>query len=251
MFSGGSNFALTEDQISGLADMLDPQNAASKLAFKNRPASQAVGYSLSEAPVPGGTSTGGATSGPQGAVVPATPGAVHVPYSVTVASSNLPVASGSKAAAAKLEKEKARSKPKGNAIWADDEVDPYYGSTLGDKAMASSADAREAPEYDVVYSQSQSAEDTYLGADFTRDGSAAMSDTIVIKIKLPKTEASKELELDVEPLWLHLRSKDYKLKAPLPVKVVEKKAAAKWDVVNKTLSVTLTVDPSQRQVKIV
>ena len=60
----------------------------------------------------------------------------------------------------------------------------------------------------------------------------------------------KELERDVEAFTMRLRTKAYNLRVDLPVKVVEKKGAAKWDGQAKVLSVTLTTDPSARQVKV-
>uniref|UniRef100_A0A6U4Q0W0 PIH1D1/2/3 CS-like domain-containing protein n=1 Tax=Neobodo designis TaxID=312471 RepID=A0A6U4Q0W0_NEODS len=257
MFAGGSNFNLSEDQIRDLHNMLDPENGPSKMAFK-RPETQTVGYSLSEAP--SAAAAAGASTAVENNVgnmgtpaAAATPGGIYVPPSVGQNNPHLPVVSGSKAAKAKGAEEAKKAKPKGNAIWADDEVDGTYGSALGGalaSAAAQAADTREVPDYDVLYQQSQSAEDTYLGADFTKDGSAAMAEGLVVKVKLPKLDNVKELELDVEAFAMRLRTKAYNLRVDLPAKVIEKKGAAKWDNQAKVLAVTLTTDPTARKVKV-
>ena len=100
-----------------------------------------------------------------------------------------------------------------------------------------------------MHRQLQTAEDTYLGADFTKDGSAAMAEELAVSVNLPKLENLKELELDVEAFALHVRTRVYKLRVDLPIKCVEKKAHAKWDGNNKVLSVTLTTHPDARKVK--
>jgi uncharacterized protein YfcZ (UPF0381/DUF406 family) len=241
------NFNLSEQQVQNLAMMLDPQNGAANMAFK-RPESQSIGYSLSEAQ-PRSSENNTTVENNVGAL--SHPGSVYVPPSVGQNNPHLPVVSGSKAAQRKTEQEVARKKPKGNAIWADDEVDGAYGSALGDADVVAKSDTRETPEYEVLYSTKQTAEDTFLGADFTKDASAAMSDAIVVRVKLPKLESSKELELDVVPFAMHLKTKGYKLRVDLPTKVVEKKGAAKWDAAQKVLTVTLTADPANRQVKMI
>jgi hypothetical protein len=259
MFDGGSNFNLSPDQINNLHNMLDPENGPAKMAFQ-RPETQTVGYSLSEAPSAGAAAAGGGTTvennvGNMGCGPAATPGGIYVPPSVGQNNPHLPVVSGSRAAKAKAEADAKKSKPKGNDIWADDEVDGTYGSALGGHvgataAAKATADTRETPDYDILYQQSQSAEDTYLGADFTKDGSAAMAEGLVVKVKLPKLDNVKELELDVEAFHMRLRTRAYNLRVDLPAKVIEKKGAAKWDGQAKVLSVTLTTDPAARKVKV-
>lgn len=276
MYSGGSDFNLSEEQVRGLQAMLDAENGAAKRAFV-RPETQAVGFSLSEA-APRASEV--SVENNVGKVA-ATPGGIYVPPSVGTNNPNLPVPSGSKAAQQRVALEEKKKKPAGNSIWADDEVDGGYGSTLGaavtpassnaaaaasapataastaakpaasssSAAAAASLDHREVPEYEVLYSANQTAEDVYLGADFTRDGSSAMCESLVVKVKLPKLQSIKELDLEVEAFALRLKTNDYRMRADLPAKVIEKKGAAKWDGNAKTLTVTLTTDPAERKVK--
>jgi hypothetical protein len=233
-----NSVGLDANTISTLTDMLDPTNATSKAAFK-RPTSQTVGYSLAETQSSEMDANAAATGAQDSKhSVAATPGAVALP---TALDKSLPAPSGSNAARAMAAK--AVVKPKGNAIWDDSEVDQHYGSTVG-----KAEDKREAPEYEVLYKQSASVEDVYLGADYTRDGSIAGSEALLVKVMLPKMESSKEIELDVDVYAMHLRTKDYKLRVDLPAKVIEKKGAAKWDNVKKVLAVTLTVDQSGKEV---
>ena len=102
----------------------------------------------------------------------------------------------------------------------------------------------------MLYKQFLNAEDVYLGVDFTKNGSSALCEGVVVKVQLPRVAAANEITLEVEPFILILTSPQYKLRAPLPIKVVEKKAAAKWDAAKKLLSVTLTTDLSEREVKL-
>lgn len=241
-----SHGGLSQEQVNSLADLLDPQNGAAKMAFK-RPESQSVGYSLSETPSAGATNVE-SNVGNMGAT-PANPGAVAIPAAIQAANSGLPTVSGTKAAKERDAKGgSGANKPKGNDIWDDTEVDRVYGSKLG---AGEAKDTRETPEHEVLYRENRTAEDQYLAADFTRDGSAAMAEQISVKVQLPKQESVKDMELDVEPFTMHLRTPFYVLRAALPAKVVEKKGAAKWDGVNKVLTVTLTVDPATRQVKVI
>jgi hypothetical protein len=147
-----------------------------------------------------------------------------------------------------------KPKPKGNAIWCAEEIPASNGGTAApvDKnaAVAQAGDGKVTPEYEVLYKQCLGAEDVYLGVDFTKTGSSALCEGIVVKILLPKVVSAADITLDVEPYLLVLSSKDYALRAPLPLKVVAKKAAAKWDPSKKQLMVTLTTDLSDREVKL-
>lgn len=270
MYSGGANFTLTEDQVSALSDMLDPENAAAKMAFQ-RPETQAVGYSWSEAqPKPTTSSTSVENNVGKSY---ANPGSIYVPPSVGTNNPHLPVVSGSKAAKEAAAKNStstgsatAAAKPKNNSnsIWDDDEVEGTYGSKIGASTVTKPAaglpgasgeatekarDLFEVPKFSLMHRQLQTAEDTYLGADFTKDGSAAMAEELAVSVNLPKLENLKELELDVEAFALHVRTRVYKLRVDLPIKCVEKKAHAKWDGNTKVLSVTLTTHPDARKVK--
>ena len=247
---------LTMEQVQGLADMLDSTNAQSKAAM-NRPDTQTVGYSWSETPTPDAVKEGV----PKHQVaVNSNPGAIYVPETVKD-KQVLPVISKTKEGQKLLEAAAGgvRPKPKGNDIWSTEEIDyaPVLPSTAATQisdsttASRSAVDKRVAPEYEVLYKQVNTAEDVYLSMDFTRDGSTAMScDGLAVRVKMPLLSSVKDVELDVEPFVMILRTKDYHLRANLPEKVIAKKGAAQWDATKKVLTVQLTIDPADRKVKV-
>eukprot|EP00388_Colpodella_angusta_P011781 GDKJ01030038.1.p1 GENE.GDKJ01030038.1~~GDKJ01030038.1.p1 ORF type:complete len:184 (+),score=21.40 GDKJ01030038.1:45-596(+) len=164
-------------------------------------------------------------------------------------------------------------KPKGDDIWADEEVTdlavaPSAAITASSRiapiptkeslsgkyhhaAGASEAQGRAEPHYEVLLRQQVGTEDIYLGVDFERDGSAAASENVVIKVKLPLVSSAKMIALDVKPFSMRLETpNEYFVNIPLPVQCLEGKAAAKWDIATNTLTVTLNVDPSLSKVKV-
>lgn len=240
-------------EVESLTALMDKN-----FGFK-RPETQRVGYSgeEEEAPVDDGAT--------DPAVPKQTPGGVHIPATVVNRTIGLPAPSQSREAKAieAAHQSLARGpKAKGNDIWAAEEIASI--STRGNEAktVAPSAGAKSAamsqhsggkvePEHEVLYKQVMSAEDVYLGVDFSRDGSSGLSDGVVVKVKLPKAESAKLFNLDVQPFVMILETPDYYLKAHLPAKVVEKKASAKWDATKKLLTVSLTTDLSDKNVKVV
>jgi dynein assembly factor 6, axonemal len=239
--------SFTTAEVETLTSMLDKNFAY------QRPESQLVGYSLAEAP-------NGAAQ-----VVPTAegtaPGGVHIPATIVNKTIGLPAPSLSKEADAMRRADELAlkpKKPKGNAIWAPEEVSKIgsRGAPAKLQAQSSSSASKESegriePEHSVLYKQNLTAEDVYLGADFTRDGSSARSDGVILKVKLPKATTAKDFNLEVEAFAVVLSTPDYYLKAHMPVKVVEKKASAKWDAATKSLQVTLTVDTTDKEVKVV
>lgn len=242
-----SDLYLTHETMSGLCDLLDPQNSQAKLAM-DRPHGQTVGYSWAETPTTDAIQANPVPSQDRKAKsqVAQTPGGVYVPPSLEKKNRDLPVPSETRAGRELATQTAARPKPKGNAIWDDTEVDTF-GAAPGEALMK---DTRVTPEYDVLFKQSVSAEDVYLGVDFSRDGSASTAEEILVRFKLPLLESSKDVELDVERYFIHLRTKDYTAKVSLPAKVVEKRGAAKWDSKKKELNIVLTVDQDGKDVKL-
>lgn len=271
---------LTDEVVDNLSKMLDPKNAQSNMAMK-RPASQVVGYSLAETATPGLTVSHGGGGGNEGdeestvaggpkASVAATPGGIYVPPSIADKTAGLPVPSVTRAGQA-LQQVTQRPKPKGNDIWASEELETggsggsaasstaLSGASSASSATAASSatsapaftsgtrDPRVAPEYDLLFKERINSEDVYLGMDFTRDGSSAMCEGMVVRFKLPKTQKVSDIELEVEKRAVILRTKDYAGRVELPHKVIEQRAAAKWDGEKKVLSVTVTIahDPSE------
>ncbi|CUG86985.1 Hypothetical protein, putative [Bodo saltans] len=239
--------SFTTAEVETLTSMLD------KNYGYQRPESQVVGYSLAEA-------SSGVTQTTPAAEHTST-GGVHIPATVVNKTIGLPAPSLSKEADAIRRADELAAKPKkpkGNAIWAPEEVSKVgpRGAPAKLQAQSSSSASKESegriePEHSVLYKQNLTAEDVYLGADFTRDGSSARSDGVILKVKLPKATTAKDFNLEVEPFAVVFSTPDYYLKAHMPVKVVEKKAAAKWDATTKSLQVTLTVDTTDKDVKVI
>jgi hypothetical protein len=71
-----------------------------------------------------------------------------------------------------------------------------------------------------------------------RDPSSGSCEDLVVKIKLPNT-SGKDIDLDVLPTFLDLRTPVYRLGLHLPHPVDDKAGTAKWDPAAHTLSVTL------------
>lgn len=247
------------DGLRGLADMLDPNMAHARA----RPESQRTGFS-NEAASGGGAAEDRGGEGPGNIPVPSTAVDIHI---------GLPEPSQTQST---KDKEAARKRaqqrkfPDGEDIWHMDEVTQVLAPaaeaairgtrgggavaapvpTRGDKAKLEAA-GREAPEYDVLYQERVGAEDIYLGVDFEKDGSAASAEGVVVKVQLPKLRSSKGIQLDVSSYTLKLQTaSEYFVNIPLPLKVVENRAKAKWDISKKVLTVQLFADPSIGKVKV-
>jgi hypothetical protein len=255
------DFGINPDQIENLAKMLDPElqkrKDAGEAAIPNRPSTQLCGYSLSEAKDPSKKSTlvsygeDPKTEKPTGA--PMNPGFVSLPpklaHQQEAAQAGLPIPSQTtegKAFAARIQQETQKKKPAGNAIWDEDEVDPSFGAGAGEKEIAPS---RQIPEYQITFKHNVSTEDRFLGMDFTRDGSANTADGVIVKVEMPKQTSAKDIDLDVKESELSLLSPLYRLKVPLPLKVLTNTGiSAQWDKGKKTLTVTMSADKSKREI---
>lgn len=228
----------------------------------NRPSTQLCGYSLSEAKDPSkqrnstvakfGAGGDGKDDKPTGA--PITPGFVSLPpklaHQQEAAQAGLPIPSQTsegKAFAARIQQQETqRKKPAGNAIWDEDEVDPSFGAGAGEKEIAPS---RQVPDYQITFKHNVSAEDRFLGMDFTRDGSANTADGVIVRIEMPKQNSAKDIDLDVKEEEMSLLSPLYRLKVPLPLRVLTNSGiSAQWDKGKKTLTVTMMADKSKREV---
>lgn len=217
---------MSGQELQNLATMLDGTNRESKLAYQ-RPASQTVGYSLAESESK--DDRGNVVAPSQNLdVAAATPASIAVPAS---SDSALPKLSTTK---------KEPTIAKGNEIWTAEEV----------ASITAKVDTRTVPEYEILYKQKIGAEDVYLGMDFTRDSSLLSCEGLVVRTKLPLTASVRDIEVEVESQVIHVRTKEYKLRADLPETVVEKKGAAKWDPIKHELSVTVTILRTGNEVKV-
>lgn len=208
-----------------------------------RPEGQITGFTLEE-PKEGAVVTEKNTVAP----VPA----VSLPATIVDKQLNLPAPSLSKKA--KTAKRERDIGPKGNELWSQEELKLMMQSRGGSKAVQPTVGAsastpeevvgkqaeREEPVYSVLQQQRVTAEDVYLGVDFTRD--AGSTDGVVVKVHMPKLEKASDLTLHVEPFQFYLGSPDYYLNAALPRRCVAGKADASWDEKKKVLEVQLLAD---------
>nr|XP_021518885.1 protein PIH1D3 [Meriones unguiculatus] len=100
-------------------------------------------------------------------------------------------------------------------------------------------DLREIPEYEIIFQQTVGTEDIYLGLT-RKDPSIACCDELVVKIKLPDTNPS-EIQIDIQEMYLDLRTPKKKLLVnfPQPVHYNTAKAAYIWEV--ETLEVRMAL----------
>lgn len=223
--------------IEKLSQLLD------KNAGFTRPEGQTTGFSSEQ-------EHDGASASPANPLT-AIP-AVSLPSTIVDKQLNLPAPSMSKKTLrAKLQPD---TLPKGNELWSQEELRCVHDRKVsvpvveapGEVATAVDRDGthqREEPEYVVLEKQSITAEDVYLGVDFTRDVSS--SDGVVVKVMMPKLEKSSDLNIKVEPFQLFVSSPNYFLNAALPCQCVTGKADAQWDGQKKTLEVHLVAEKSE------
>lgn len=222
--------------IEKLSQLLD------KNAGFTRPEGQTTGFSSEQ-------EHDGASASPANPLT--TIPAVSLPSTIVDRQLNLPVPSMSKKAQrAKLQID---IHPKGNELWSQEELRYMHDHKVSVPVVEVPAAAptvverdgphqREEPEYVVLEKQSITAEDVYLGVDFTRDGSS--SDGVVVKVMMPKLEKSSDLSIKVEPFQLFVSSQNYFLNAALPRQCVAGKADAQWDGLKKSLEVHLVAEKS-------
>ena len=129
------------------------------------------------------------------------------------------------------------SRPDPRAIWSPAEV--LALRELEPDASYDLADGRVKPDYDILYAQSLSAEDVFMGLS-AKDGSTQSCEALTVKISMPG-EAFRNVSLDVTPTRLLVRSVKYKLFLHLPHTVDDRAGRAKWDERKETLSVTLPI----------
>lgn len=217
--------------LENLTHLLD------KNAGFTRPDGQIVGYTLDES---------------NGKETPSNPNAVAVGPNVSLPATivdkqlNLPAPSLGKKNRAKHDD---YPRPRGNEIWSQEEL----RRMLGQKVFVSCASMpvslenvvgnsqnRVEPKHSILQQQRITAQDVYLGVDFTRD--AGTSDGVLVKIEMPKLLTAGDLTLHVDPFQLYVSSPDYYLNAALPRRCFAGKADAVWDNEKKILEVRLIAD---------
>lgn len=277
---------LNASDVENLASMLD-----SNRAFQ-RPEGQVTGFSLEEQPLSTGRSghasssamvvsandPGGASLQPQG-----NPAGIALPPTVVDHQLRLPQPSHGKKAERKKQLAQP-SRPSGDEIWTQAELAALFmrqrrdgpapvaaaARAAAQQASLQSADGQpraatlwrpspsdagtfEEPVHTVLYQQNVSAEDVYLGVDFTRDASSAASDGVTVRVELPRVTSVSEITMEVDAYELRVSVAGvYYLAAPLPRRVQKTAADAAWDAQKKMLTVRLKADrSSDSDVKIV
>lgn len=239
-----------------------------------RPDGQRTGFSLQERSGAAETLAHNTIASASGDAMTVHPAAISMPSTVVDHQLRLPQPSELKRKVV-LQREQQLSRsaaagPVGNEIWTQAELEKLYEEDhrrpVGLAAMvrpvagsASGAFWKPAadvpvvePKYTVMYQQQLSAEDVYLGVDFTRDNSSAASDGVVVRVELPHVSQLAAIGLEVDLYELRLSVRDlYYLVVPLPRKVQRSSANAKWDGVKKMLTVQMMADRTDEDVKLV
>eukprot|EP00796_Vickermania_ingenoplastis_P012777 gene12777-8715_t len=248
--------------IEHLSKMLDKNSG-----FK-RPEGQVTGFSLEAPKEEQQHGEEGSSAAPVSDNKLAAVPAVALPPTVVDQQLHLPAPSLSKKAALARHKGVAEAsmhlRPRGNELWSQEELKRMMVSKVPVHLIAAAATGpavsrchsnaaaeaqvgkqmnREEPVYTVLQQEKRTAEDVYLGVDFTRDGAGA--DGVVVKIEMPKLTQVSDLSIYVEAFQLYVASPDYYLNAALPRKCVAGKANASWDDKKKTLEVRLVADNAE------
>ncbi|KPI83382.1 hypothetical protein ABL78_7581 [Leptomonas seymouri] len=277
--------AMNADDLESLASMLDKNRTF------ERPEGQSTGFSLQEHSAAPHAGTSAATSHNTVVATTVTsadkanPSGIALPPTVVDHQLRLPEPSHSKAAERKRQLAKP-AVPRGDEIWTQSELKERYlkqqrdgpaplaaatraaaahhakhlpgssGQPASGNALwrpsAADAGSYEEPVFTVLCQQNLSAEDVYLGVDFTRDASSAASDGVTVRVELPKVTAVSEITTEVDPYELRVSVANvYYLAAALPRRVQCTAADATWDGQKKLLMVRLKADQSASDVKIV
>lgn len=90
----------------------------------------------------------------------------------------------------KSEKAKSEKSKPSSDIWEEKELKPK-------EYFLDETDTRERPQYEIIYKQSVTPMDVYLGLDFEKNPSSACVDALCVKISLPKCKDPRGINLDV------------------------------------------------------
>jgi hypothetical protein len=100
-------------------------------------------------------------------------------------------------------------------------------------------DGRPKPQFEILYKQSVTTEDLYLGLS-GKSNSSLSCEHLLMKIWLPNTHL-KEIGLELKEQSVHLQTPNYLLNHILPYSIEKDKSDAKWDKDKGLLQVTLKV----------
>jgi len=123
------------------------------------------------------------------------------------------------------------------AIWTAEEIERAKELEEDDEY---GRDGRAKPEYDILYVDSVTAEDVFMGLSM-KDGSSRGCGGIQVKIDLPGLNDVSQVDLDVTASRMRVRSPHYHLFLHLPHQVDPQAARAKWDARSHALRVTMPI----------
>ncbi|KAG5490369.1 hypothetical protein JKF63_00489 [Porcisia hertigi] len=275
---------MNANDLESLASILD-----SNRAFQ-RPEGQATGFSLEEQPssttragYPSGNAVVISAGGPGATSLQSqgNPAGIALPPTVVDHQLRLPQPSHGKEAERKKQLA-LPARPRGDEIWTQEELATCFMRQKRDGPAPMAAAARvaaqqaslqaadgqaraaalwrpgpsdagnfEEPVHAVLYQQNVSAEDVYLGVDFTRDASSAASDGVTVRVEMPRVTSVSEIAIEVDAYELRVSVAGvYYLATPLPRQVQKTVADAVWDAQKQQLIVRLKADNSS-DVKII
>merc|ERR1719160_1119638 len=130
---------------------------------------------------------------------------------------------------------KKREKKDEKAIWEPKEFQAASGVIMKEQG-----DDREIPKYDILYKQTNTAEDAYLNLG-DKDSSSDHCNALLVKIELPGTQM-KDISLEVLKDRLTLQAPKHRLNLALPYPVKKDEGNAKWDKLKGILSVSIPID---------
>jgi len=122
--------------------------------------------------------------------------------------------------------------PPSKQIWTDEEVPE---DDLEEDFV--NKDNRVEPDYEILYKQSVSAEDVYLGLS-GKDPSSGSCNELVVRVTMPGVKFSS-IDLQVTDSKMYVTSPLHKLFLYLPHRVKSDKGTAKWNSAKSQLSVIL------------
>uniref|UniRef100_A0A147AZ21 Dynein axonemal assembly factor 6 n=1 Tax=Fundulus heteroclitus TaxID=8078 RepID=A0A147AZ21_FUNHE len=128
----------------------------------------------------------------------------------------------------------AYTKTNSKDIWSEEEV--VEGSQYDNLT-----DPRPQPEYEIMLKQNVGTQDLFLGLS-GKDPSSMCCEAMLVKIKLPDTEAT-DVFLDIKEKFLDLRTPKYKLGLHLPHPIQSQEGRAQFFSDRKELEVTLLMKP--------
>jgi dynein assembly factor 6, axonemal len=121
-----------------------------------------------------------------------------------------------------------------NAIWAPDELQDAIEDDL--------EDGRPAPKYDFVYKQAVQTTDTFLGMDpMGKDPTSTSCEDLVLNVTLPEASSAADVDVDLKPTWIIVRTGVHKLSTYLPRKVNEDQSRAEWNSKERKLKITMRI----------